>query len=179
MTLLISFFIFFVSLILYISILDSRKRLLEFVGDTSSALPDFPSTSAGSLLLPQGVDEEDIELFEEAYRNHCEEIVETVVNLQVYAKSRIFFTCPSTVTAQVTPIKLNSKFDDLQQLWYRWWQLASEELDGRNLAKEKVLLIFSIDKIANWIHECDTLLYASLAELLIPNVLRPVSAVKN
>ena len=83
MTLLISFFIFVVSLILYISILDSRKRLLEFVGDTSSALPDFPSTSAGPLLLPQGVDEEDIELFEEAYRNHCEEIVETVVNLQV------------------------------------------------------------------------------------------------
>ena len=83
MTLLISFFIFVFSLILYISILDSRKRLLEFVGDPSSALPDFPSTSAGSLLLPQGVDEEDIELFEEAYRNHCEEIVETVVNLQV------------------------------------------------------------------------------------------------
>ena len=70
---------------------SSRKRLLEFVGDTSSALPDFPSTAllgssssgAGGLLLPRGVDEEDIELFEEAYRNHCEEIVETVVNLQV------------------------------------------------------------------------------------------------
>ena len=75
---------FFVSKSLKSVVLDSRKRLLEFVGDTTSALPDFPSTSPGSLLLPDGVDEEDIELFEEAYRNHCEEIVETVVNLQVH-----------------------------------------------------------------------------------------------
>ena len=79
---------------------SSRKRLLEFVGDTSSALPDFPSASllgggganGGAVLtLPRGVDEEDIELFEEAYRNHCEEIVETVVNLQVFLNSRIYF----------------------------------------------------------------------------------------
>ena len=63
------------------------------MGDTSSALPDFPSASllgggganGGAVLTPpRGVDEEDIELFEEAYRNHCEEIVETVVNLQVF-----------------------------------------------------------------------------------------------
>ena len=79
-TLLMSFFI---STECVSDFIDSRKRLLEYVGDTSSALPDFPSTTPGSLLLPQGVDEEDIELFEEAYRNHCEEIVETVVNLQV------------------------------------------------------------------------------------------------
>ena len=74
---------FFISTECISEFIDSRKRLLEYVGDTSSALPDFPSTTPGSLLLPQGVDEEDIELFEEAYRNHCEEIVETVVNLQV------------------------------------------------------------------------------------------------
>ena len=74
---------FFISTECVSDFIDSRKRLLEYVGDTSSALPDFPSTTPGSLLLPQGVDEEDIELFEEAYRNHCEEIVETVVNLQV------------------------------------------------------------------------------------------------
>ena len=41
------------------------------------------------------------------------------------------------------------------------------------MARKKVLLIFSIDQIAQWIHDCDTLLYASLAELLIPNVVRP------
>ena len=65
----------------------------------------------------------------------------------------------------------------MQQLWARWWQLTREELDGKNLAKEKVLLIYSIDKIADWIYECDTLLYNNLAQLLIPDVLRQVSLV--
>ena len=65
----------------------------------------------------------------------------------------------------------------MQQLWGRWWQLTREELDGKNLAKEKVLLIYSIDKIADWIYECDTLLYNNLAHLLIPDVLRQVSLV--
>ena len=61
----------------------SRKRHLEYIGDTTTVLPEFPTTNPSSLLLPGGIDEEDIELFEEAYRNHCEEIVDTVVNLQV------------------------------------------------------------------------------------------------
>ena len=56
---------------------------MEFIGDSTSALPEFPTTNPASLLLPDNVDDEDIELFEEAYRSHCEEILEFVVNLQV------------------------------------------------------------------------------------------------
>ena len=66
------------------------------------------------------------------------------------------------------------QFDDLQQLWFRWWQLTSDELEGRSLAKEKMLLIFSVNKISDWIHQCDSLLYKNLADLLIPDVLRQV-----
>ena len=67
------------------------------------------------------------------------------------------------------------QFDDLQQLWFRWWQLTSDELEGRSLAKEKMLLIFSVNKISDWIHQCDSLLYKNLADLLIPDVLRQVT----
>ena len=61
-------------------------------------------------------------------------------------------------------------------MWGRWWQLTREELDGKHLAKEKVLLIYSINKIADWIHECDTQLYNRLGDLLMPDVLRQVIA---
>ena len=84
--------------------------------------------------------------------------------------------CQSTgiVCIIVSYNKKENKFDELQQLWGRWWQLTREELDGKHLAKEKVLLIYSINKIADWIEECDTLLYNNLGDLLIPDVLRQV-----
>ena len=62
---------------------NDRKRHLIYIGDTTHVLPDFPTTNPSSLLLPTGVDEEDIELFEEAYRSHCEEVIDAIVSLQV------------------------------------------------------------------------------------------------
>ena len=68
------------------------------------------------------------------------------------------------------------QFDELQQLWYRWWQLQTDELDGKSLAKEKMSHIVSVPKIAQWVEECDHMLYTNLTNLLIPNVLRAVSS---
>ena len=61
----------------------TRKRHLDYLGDPSQALPEFPNTNASSLLLPRGVDEEDIELLEETYREHCEAILDITLSLQV------------------------------------------------------------------------------------------------
>ena len=56
---------------------------MDYLGDPSQALPEFPATNAASLLLPRGVDEEDIELLEETYREHCEAILDIILCLQV------------------------------------------------------------------------------------------------
>ena len=54
----------------------------------------------------------------------------------------------------------------------RFWQF--EELDGKQLAREKMMLMLSINGISEWIYNCDDLLYRNLTELLIPDVLRQV-----
>ena len=54
----------------------------------------------------------------------------------------------------------------------RFWQF--EELDGKQLAREKMMLMLSINGISEWIYNCDHLLYRNLTELLIPDVLRQV-----
>ena len=48
------------------------------------------------------------------------------------------------------------------------------ELDGKQLAREKMALMLSINKISEWIATCDKLLYRNLTDLLIPDVLRQV-----
>ena len=62
---------------------STRKRHLEYLGDPSQALPEFPPSNISSMHLPTGVDEEDIELFEDTYREHCEGTLEIILSLQV------------------------------------------------------------------------------------------------
>ena len=82
------------------------------------------------------MDEEDIELLEETYRKHCEGIVDIILCLQV----------SSTLNSSNSLNTSFHQFDDLEQFWFRFWRMV--ELDGKSLAREKMMLMFSINRIS-------------------------------
>lgn len=90
-----------------------------------------------------GVDDEEIELFEDAYREHCEQILDYVLGLQ---------------------------FDELKQYWHDFWHI--QHYEGKHLAKEKFQTLLTIPGVSNWIYQCDQILYKNLVDVLIPDVLK-------
>lgn len=93
-----------------------------------------------------GVDDEEIELFEDAYREHCEQILDYVLGLQ---------------------------FDELKQYWHDFWHI--QHYEGKHLAKEKFQTLLTIPGVSNWIYQCDQILYKNLVDVLIPDVLKQVT----
>ncbi|CAG5087566.1 Oidioi.mRNA.OKI2018_I69.PAR.g11573.t2.cds [Oikopleura dioica] len=90
-----------------------------------------------------GVDDEEIELFEDAYREHCEQILDYVLGLQ---------------------------FDELKQYWHDFWHI--QHYEGKHLAKEKFQTLLTIPGVSGWIYQCDQILYKNLVDVLIPDVLK-------
>ena len=125
----------------------NRKRHLEWVGDSNRSLPEFPQLSSmlSASVIQFGVDDEEIELFEDAYREHCEQILDYVLGLQ---------------------------FDELKQYWHDFWHI--QHYEGKHLAKEKFQTLLTIPGVSSWIYQCDQILYKNLVDVLIPDVLKQV-----
>ncbi|XP_041475684.1 transcription factor RFX3-like isoform X3 [Lytechinus variegatus] len=124
----------------------------QFLGDSTQVLPDFKELIVATDLLPDGLDAEDVDVFQSLYREHCESILDVVVNLQ---------------------------FPLIEQLWHTFWRCplpdtVLDEEQEKQLSKEKLFALCKLVPIQTYIKHYDHILYQGLVEVLIPDVLRPI-----
>ncbi|XP_017579415.1 MHC class II regulatory factor RFX1 isoform X2 [Pygocentrus nattereri] len=125
--------------------------------EASRSLPEFPDIDLQGKPLPDGILPEHIRAFQQLYREHCEAIVDVMVNLQ---------------------------FTLVETLWKSFWRFTEGpnndmdmDLHGeseKRLPKVCLVLLCKYEPVLRWSRNCDNTLYQTLVEILIPDVLRPI-----
>ncbi|XP_037111742.1 MHC class II regulatory factor RFX1a isoform X6 [Syngnathus acus] len=125
--------------------------------DASRTLPEFPDIDLQGKSLPEGIELDHIKSFQLLYREHCEAILDVMVNLQ---------------------------FTLVETLWKSFWRFSQSQAgDGtlavhdeseKRLPKSCLVLLCKYDPVLRWSRDCDNSLYQGLVEILIPDVLRPI-----
>ncbi|GIY08215.1 MHC class II regulatory factor RFX1 [Caerostris extrusa] len=129
------------------------KSHSHFLGDASTAIPDVDIDLVG-FPFPSGITVEKISLFRNAYRKHCENILEAVINF---------------------------KFSEVESLWRSFWDTSTENMSNSDsdLVKPFLLDLVSYKPIQEFIKQTDFQFYQNLVDVLIPDVLRLVPATLN
>ncbi|XP_073328337.1 MHC class II regulatory factor RFX1 isoform X1 [Pagrus major] len=124
--------------------------------EASRPLPDFVDIDLQDRTLPDGILLEHLKAFQTLYKEHCEAILDVMVNLQ---------------------------FTLVETLWKSFWRFSqsidTESLNLHNesekrLPKSCLVVLCKFEPVLQWTRECDNLLYQTLVEMLIPDVLRPI-----
>ncbi|XP_045902979.1 MHC class II regulatory factor RFX1 isoform X3 [Micropterus dolomieu] len=124
--------------------------------EASRPLPDFVEIDLQDRALPDGILLEHLKAFQTLYREHCEAIMDVMVNLQ---------------------------FTLVETLWKSFWRFSqSSDTESLNLHNESekrlpkscLVVLCKFEPVLHWTKECDNLLYQTLVEILIPDVLRPI-----
>ncbi|KAF3687344.1 MHC class II regulatory factor RFX1 Enhancer factor C [Channa argus] len=124
--------------------------------EASRPLPEFGDMDLQDRTLPDGIMLAHLKAFQTLYREHCEAILDVMVNLQ---------------------------FTLVETLWKSFWRFSqshdTESNDLQNesekrLTKSRLVVLCKFEPVLLWTKECDNLLYQTLVEILIPDVLRPI-----
>ncbi|KAM9856799.1 MHC class II regulatory factor RFX1-like isoform 2-T2 [Aulostomus maculatus] len=124
--------------------------------EASRPLPDFIDIDLQERPLPDGILLEHFKAFQTLYREHCEAILDVMVNLQ---------------------------FTLVETLWKSFWRFSqSSDTESLNLHNESekrlpkscLVVLCKFEPVLQWTRECDNILYQTLVEILIPDVLRPI-----
>lgn len=126
--------------------------------DASRTLPDFPELELHGKALPEGACAEDVRAFQLLYREHCEAIVDVMINLQ---------------------------FTLVETLWKTFWRyspgqpsdsapVAVHDEAEKRLPRSRLVALSRFEPVLRWARACDHALYQGLVEILIPDVLRPI-----
>uniref|UniRef100_A0A7N6AI57 RFX1 transcription activation region domain-containing protein n=1 Tax=Anabas testudineus TaxID=64144 RepID=A0A7N6AI57_ANATE len=128
--------------------------------DASRALPDFIELELGQSNT-ENISPDDVKALQSLYREHCEAILDVVVNLQ---------------------------FSLIEKLWQTFWRYSPpdsvegatvsenssiSEIEAR-LPRSQLLVLCRNEAVLKWMSTCDHLMYQALVEILIPDVLRPI-----
>ncbi|KAF6734514.1 MHC class II regulatory factor RFX1 [Oryzias melastigma] len=137
----------------HVDISTQVQQYQQFL-DASRALPEFPDIDLQGKSLPEGIELEHIKSFQLLYREHCEAILDVMINLQ--------FTLVETLWKTFWRIQPKSG--------WRCYNCCSE----KRLPKSCLVLLCKYEPVLRWSRDCDNSLYQSLVEILIPDVLRPI-----
>ncbi|KAF4082373.1 hypothetical protein AMELA_G00150810 [Ameiurus melas] len=141
------------------TVLAQSQHHQQFL-DASRAIPEFVELDLGDNGV-DGVGMEDIKALQILYREHCEAILDVVVNLQFSLIEKLWQTfwryCPTNSIEGITMTE-NS---------------GMSEIEGR-LPRARLLLLCQSEAVLKWMNTCDHLMYQALVEILIPDVLRPI-----
>ncbi|XP_073510452.1 MHC class II regulatory factor RFX1 isoform X1 [Phyllobates terribilis] len=138
-----------------LSDISSQVQQYQQFLDASRTLPEFGDIDLQGKPLPDGITLAVIKAFQLLYREHCEAIVDVVVNLQ---------------------------FTLVETLWKTFWrfnqaQHSDNSVDDeaeKRLPKDSLVLLSKYEPLLKWCRDCDHQLYQGLVETLIPEVLRPI-----
>uniref|UniRef100_A0A3Q3QQ16 Transcription factor RFX3 n=1 Tax=Monopterus albus TaxID=43700 RepID=A0A3Q3QQ16_MONAL len=138
------------------SVIAQSQHHQQFL-DASRALPDFVELDLGQSNT-ENISPEDVKALQSLYREHCEAILDVVVNLQ---------------------------FSLIEKLWQTFWRYSppdsvegatlteNSEIEAR-LPRSQLLVLCRNEAVLKWMSTCDHLMYQALVEILIPDVLRPI-----
>uniref|UniRef100_A0A673IR11 MHC class II regulatory factor RFX1-like n=1 Tax=Sinocyclocheilus rhinocerous TaxID=307959 RepID=A0A673IR11_9TELE len=126
--------------------------------NASRSLAEFPDLKEEDKPLPDGLLPQHVLSYQLVYREHCEAILDVMVNLQ---------------------------FPLVETLWKSFWRFSEGQSGDTDtlglhddsekcLPKSVLVLLCKYEPILHWTRECDNLLYQNLVEILIPDVLRPI-----
>uniref|UniRef100_A0A8C6HUW0 DNA-binding protein RFX2 n=2 Tax=Mus TaxID=862507 RepID=A0A8C6HUW0_MUSSI len=128
--------------------------------DVSHVFPEFPAPDLGSTLLQESVTLHDVKALQLVYRRHCEATLDVVMNLQFQYIEKLwlsFWNCKATSSDSCASLSA-----------------SDEDPEVTLLPKEKLISLCKCEPILQWMRSCDHILYQTLVETLIPDVLRPV-----
>lgn len=138
----------------------------QYLGDVTQGLPEFEELDLKGVPLPEGITDHDLDTFVDMYREHCEAFLDVVVNLQftlVESLWQTFWRHP------VGSDKSGADDDDKKDVG------DDGEYESR-LSQSKLTQLCEFDPVITFVKACDHLLYQTLVEILIPDVLRPIPA---
>ncbi|KAJ8345838.1 hypothetical protein SKAU_G00300310 [Synaphobranchus kaupii] len=126
--------------------------------DASRALPEFPDIDLQGKAVPDGIELEHIKNYQLLYREHCEAILDVMINLQ---------------------------FTLVETLWKTFWRFSENQASDtgtltvhdeseKRLPKSCLVVLCKYEPVLRWSKDCDNTLYQGLVEILIPDVLRPI-----
>ncbi|KAG9337410.1 hypothetical protein JZ751_028831 [Albula glossodonta] len=166
------------------------KRLLSLLPDASRALPEFPEIDLQGKALPDGIVLEHIKGFQVLYREHCEAILDVMINLQftlVETLWKSFWRFSESQASESDTMSPVLGIAALCSAMYHWTVAtaddqgttvspspASHEESEKRLPKSCLVLLCKYDPVLRWSRDCDNALYQGLVEILIPDVLRPI-----
>jgi regulatory factor X 1/2/3 len=154
---------------------DQQAQLgahMEYMGSVNPVLPAFVDIDASDLTLPDGVNESDLNDLTAVYREHCEAVMDVIVNLQFSLVEPLwtnFWGGPGNGTGSGTGTgELGSSEGMLS--------METSLLDTQNfhLPKEKLVLLCGIPAVVQYLQQCDYSLYQTVLETLISDVLKPI-----
>ncbi|XP_072567947.1 MHC class II regulatory factor RFX1 isoform X2 [Paramormyrops kingsleyae] len=126
--------------------------------DASRSLPEFSEIDLQGKALPEGIMLEHIRSFQLLYREHCEAILDVMINLQftlVETLWKTFWRFSENPAGDVDPLSVHDESE-------------------KRLPKSCLVLLCKYEPVVRWSRQCDNTLYQSLVEILIPDVLRPI-----
>nr|XP_033779850.1 MHC class II regulatory factor RFX1 isoform X4 [Geotrypetes seraphini] len=127
--------------------------------DASRSLPEFVEIDLQGKALPDGLCAEEVKVFQMLYREHCEAIVDVMINLQ--------FTLVETLWKTFWRYNLNQPSESASSA------VIHDEAEKR-LPKDSLVILSKYEPVLKWTKDCDNSLYQGLVEILIPDVLRPI-----
>ncbi|XP_038597715.1 MHC class II regulatory factor RFX1-like isoform X2 [Tachyglossus aculeatus] len=144
-----------------LSDINSQIQQCQHFLDASWSLPDFTELNLQGKMLPEGIGVEDVKAFQILYREHCEAIINMIINL---------------------------KFTLLESLWKTFWRynlaqpkegpfMVTYDEAEKRLPKNRLVILSKYKSVLRWTKDCDNLLYQGLVEILIPDVLRPIPSI--
>ncbi|XP_072560672.1 MHC class II regulatory factor RFX1a isoform X2 [Paramormyrops kingsleyae] len=137
-----------------LSDISSQVQQYQQFLDASRTLSEFPEIDLQGRPLPEGIELEHIKSFQLLYREHCEAILDVMINLQ---------------------------FTLVETLWKTFWRFSEAQAAStghdeseKRLPKSCLVLLCKYEPVLRWSRQCDNALYQGLVEVLIPDVLRPI-----
>ncbi|CAL8330524.1 unnamed protein product [Lota lota] len=136
--------------------ISSQVQQYQQFLEASRQLPDFGEVDLQGYSLPEGIFLEHIKAFQSLYREHCEAILDVMVNLQ---------------------------FILVETLWKSFWRfslsndpqsLSLHNESEKRLPKACLVVLCKFEPVLCWTKDCDNVLYQTLVEILISEVLRPI-----
>ncbi|XP_056874816.1 transcription factor RFX3 isoform X3 [Takifugu flavidus] len=141
------------------TVIAQRQHHQQFL-DSSRALPDFIELELGPSNT-ENISPEDVKALQSLYREHCEAILDVVVNLQFSLIEKLwqtFWRYSLTDTVEGATVTENSSISEIEA----------------RLPSSQLMALCRNEAVLKWMSTCDHLMYQALVEILIPDVLRPI-----
>ncbi|XP_060131343.1 DNA-binding protein RFX2 isoform X1 [Zootoca vivipara] len=156
------------------SVAAQSQHHQQFI-DVTHILPAFPALDLENVLLQEGIEASDVKTLQVLYRRHCEANVDVVMSLQFPYIEKLWqsFWNSESHSSESASAAVPSRSQEAADP-HPCPSPCSEEPRDALVPRHKLIAMCKYIPIMKWMRGCDHILYQTLVEILIPDVLRPV-----